>query len=88
MTSRFLGKCWNLRLFWWLSIKNPPASAGDSGSKPGSGRCPGEGTGNPLQYSCLEDPTGRGAWETAVLEVAKEWDMTYQLNSIHLVNIY
>ena len=34
----------------------------DVGSIPGSGRCPGEGHGNPLQYSCLENPTSRGAW--------------------------
>ena len=39
-----------------LVIKNPPASAGDVGSIPGSGRSPGEGRGNPLQYSCLENP--------------------------------
>ena len=76
MTSGFLGKCWNLRLLWWLSVMNPPANAGDSGSKPGSGRCPGEGTGNPLQYSCLKNPMDRGAWQTAVLEVTKESDTT------------
>ena len=35
------------------AVKNPPANAGDTGSMPGSGRSPGEGTGNPLQYSCL-----------------------------------
>ena len=37
-------------------------NAGDLGSIPGSGRSPGEGNGNPLQYSCLENPTDRGAW--------------------------
>ena len=42
-------------------IKNPPANAGDMGSIPGSERSPGEGSGNPLQYSCLENPMGRGA---------------------------
>ena len=41
-------------------VKNLPASAGDLGSIPGSGRFPGQGNGNPLQYSCLEDPTERG----------------------------
>ena len=41
-------------------VKNLPASAGDPGSIPGSGRCPGEGNGNPLQYLCLEDPMDRG----------------------------
>ena len=41
-------------------IKNPPANAGDVGSIPGSGRSPGEQTGNPLQYSCLGNPMDRG----------------------------
>ena len=40
-------------------------------SIPGSGRSPGEGNGNPLQYSCLENPMGRGAWQATVHEVAK-----------------
>ena len=42
-------------------VKNPPANAGDAGSVPGSGRSPGEGNGNPLQYSCMENPMDRGA---------------------------
>ena len=44
------------------SIKNLPAKAGDVGLISGSGRFPGEGNGNPLQYSCLENPMDRGAW--------------------------
>ena len=40
-------------------VKNPPGNAGDAGSIPGSGRSPGEGNGNPLQYSCLENPEGQ-----------------------------
>ena len=40
-------------------IKNPPANAGDAGSTPGSGRSPGEGNGNPLQYCCLGNPMDR-----------------------------
>ena len=52
-------------------IKNLPASAGDVGSIPGSGRCPGGGNGNPLQYSCLEITVDRGAWQAAVHEVTK-----------------
>ena len=40
-------------------VKNPPANAGDEGSIPGSGRSPGEGNGNPLQYSCLGNPLNR-----------------------------
>ena len=43
-------------------VKNPPANAGDAGLIPGSGRYPGEGHGNPLQYSCLGNPIDRGAW--------------------------
>ena len=43
-------------------VKNPPANAGDVGSIPGSGRSPGVENGNPLQYSCLENPMGWGVW--------------------------
>ena len=46
-------------------------NTGDAGLIPGSGRSPGEGNGNPLQYSCLENPTDRGAWWATVHEVAK-----------------
>ena len=42
--------------------KEPACNAGDSGSIPGSGRSPGEGNGNPLQYSCLGNPMDRGDW--------------------------
>ena len=57
-------------------VKNSPANAGDIGdgcSIPGSGRSPGEGNGNLLQYSCLENPMDRGAWRTTVHGVAKSW---------------
>ena len=57
-----------------LGVKNPPANAGDardSGSIPGSGRSPGVENGNPLQYSCLGNPMGRGAWWATVQGVAK-----------------
>ena len=47
-------------------LKNLPASAGDAGSIPGLGKCPGEGNGNPLQYSCLETPMDRGTWRATV----------------------
>ena len=54
-----------------------PANAGDVGSIPGSGRSlEKEGTGNPLQYSCLENPMDRGAWWATVHEVTKEPDIT------------
>ena len=52
-------------------VKNPPADAGDIGSIPGSGRSPGAGNGNPLQYSRLENPMDRGAWAATVHGVAK-----------------
>jgi len=57
-----------------LSGKNPPANAGDirdAGSIPGSGRSSEEGHGNPLQYSCLENPMDRGAWWAKVHMVRK-----------------
>ena len=62
-----------------LAVQNLPASAGDIGdvgSIPGSGRSPGEGNGNPLQYSCLENPMDGGAWWATVHGVTKESDMT------------
>ena len=45
-----------------LVVKNPPANSGDSGSIPESGRSPGEGNSNPLQYSCLGNPMDREVW--------------------------
>ena len=53
------------------SVKNPPANAGDLGLIPGSGRSPGGVHSNPLQYSCLENPMDRGAWQATVHGVAK-----------------
>ena len=52
-------------------VKNLPANAGDAGSIPGSGRSPGGGNGNPLQYSCLENSMDRGAWQATVHGVTK-----------------
>ena len=52
---------------------NPPVSAGDVGSIPGLGRSAGEGSGNPPQYSCLENPTDRGAWRATVHRVTQNW---------------
>ena len=54
-------------------VKASACNAGDVGSIPGSGRSPEEGNGNPLQYSCLENPKDRGAWWAAVHGVAKSW---------------
>ena len=62
-----------------LVVKNLPANAGDakeSGSIPGSGISPGEGDGNPLQYSCLGNPTDGGVWRATVHGIAKESDVT------------
>ena len=69
-------KVWTLLL---ISALNPGGSdgkasaynVGDLGSIPGSGRSPGEGNGNPLQYSSLENPINRGAWQATVHGVAK-----------------
>ena len=63
-------------------VKESACNAGDTadvGSVPGSGRSPGEGNGNLLQYSCLENPVDRGACQATVHGVRKESDMTEQL---------
>ena len=57
-------------------VKNHPANARDTGSTPGSGRSPGEGNGNTLQYSCLGNPMDRGAWWSTAHGVSKELDTT------------
>ena len=67
-------------------VKNPPGNEGDirdSGSIPGSRRSPGVGHGNPLQYSCLENPMNRGAWHATVHKVAKSQTRPKQL-SMHV----
>ena len=69
-----------------LVVKNTPANAGDirdMGSIPGSGRSPGGGHGNSLQYSCLENPMDRGAWRAAVNRTA-ETDMTEVTQHSHM----
>ena len=53
--------------------KESACNAGDAGSSPMLGRSPGVGSGNPLQYSCMENPMDRGAWKTTVHRVAKSW---------------
>ena len=66
-----------------LVVRNPPANAGDArdaGLIPGLGRCLGEGHGNPLQYSCLENHLDRGAWWAIVLRVAKSGTQLKRLN--------
>ena len=59
-----------------LVVKNPLANAGDikdAGVILGSGRSPGEGHGNSLQYPCPENPMDRGAWQTTLYRVSKSW---------------
>ena len=80
-----------LEHFVYIQLNYPGVSEGFSGGSdskesaynaraqgliPGSGRSPGEGNGNPLQYSCLGNPKDRGAWWATIHEVAKESDMT------------
>ena len=54
------------------TVKNPPANAGDLGLTPESGRPPGEGNGNPLEYSCLGKPTDKGAWRTSLVSMGSQ----------------
>ena len=58
------------------AVKNLPANAGDAGLILGSGRSPGEGNGNPCQYSCWENLMDAGAWQATVHGVTKKSDMT------------
>ena len=67
-----------------LVVKNPACQCKnirDTGSVPGSGRSPGGGYGNPLQFSCLENPMDRGAWWVIVHRVAKSWTWLKQLRT-------
>ena len=62
-------------------VKNPPVNAGDMGSIPGLGRSPGEGNGNPFQYSCLGNTMDRGARRATVYGLAKDLDTTEPLKT-------
>ena len=62
-----------------LAVKNPPVNAGDVGLIPQPGKPPGQGHGNPLQYSCLETPMARGAWWATVH--GKSWTQWKRLNT-------
>ena len=67
-------------------VKNSPANARDAGSIPGSGRSPGEGNGNPHQYSCLGNSMDRGAWWATIHGVAKNQTRLKKLiNSMALI---
>ena len=68
-------------------VKNPPANAGDAGdvgSIPASGRYPGGGNGNPLQYSCWDNSMDRGAWQGYSPWSCKESDMTERDSTSHV----
>ena len=67
-----------------LVVKNPLANSGDIRDPvcvPGSGRSPGERKGNPLQYSCLENPMDTGAWQAAGHQIAKSWTQLKRLST-------
>ena len=69
-----------------LGMQETTSNAGDTGSIPGSGRSPGEGNGNPLQYSCLEDSIDRGAWRATYSPWdRKESDTTEQPTPLYLL---
>ena len=71
-------------------IKNPPANAGDirdPGSVAGLGKSPGKGNDSPLQYSCLENPTDRGAWQATVHQVTKSQTQPNDLAHMHKSNL-
>ena len=70
------------RLPWWLSSKESACNAENLSLVPGLGRSPGGGHGNPLQYSCLENPMDRGAWQAVVHWVSQSWTQLKQLSSI------
>ena len=64
---------WNWAFTGGSDSKESACNAEDPSSIPESGRSPGEGNGNPLQYSCLENPMDRGAWQATAHGVAKSW---------------
>ena len=66
-----------------LLVKNPPANVGDVGSVPGLGRSTGEGDGNPLQYSCLENRMDRGAWWATVHGVTQSRNQLSDIAHTH-----
>ena len=69
-------------------VKASACNEGDLSSIPGSGRSPGEGNGNPLQYSCLENPMDGGAWWATVHGVAKSWTQLSDFTSLRCHSSY
>ena len=83
-TGRIASHSQSLASWVALVVKNLPVSVGDAGDVgliPGWGRSPGGGHGNPLQYSCLEDPMDRGAWWATVLRIRKRWARLKRLST-------
>ena len=80
--SLFYGLLHNIAGF---PSKESACSAGNLVSFPGLGRSPGEGNGNPLQYSCLENPIDRGAWWAVVHWVTKSWACSLEAEEKHLL---
>ena len=69
-------------------VKASAYNAGDPGSIPGLGRSPGEGNGNPLQYSCLENPMDRGAWRATAHGVAKSRTQLSDFTSLQYLSFF
>ena len=70
------------------TVKASAYNAGDPGSIPGLGRSPGEGNGNPLQYSCLENPMDRGAWRATAHGVAKSQTQLSDFTSLQYLSFF
>ena len=64
-------------------VKASSSSAGNPGSTPGLGRSPGEGNGNPLQYSCLKNPMDGGAWWATVHGLTKSWTQLSDFTALY-----
>ena len=79
---------WNTSDFpRWLSGKESSCNAGNAGSVPGSGRTPGGGNGNPLPYSCLDNPMGSGVWRAIVHDLTKsQTQMSMHIQSFYTHN--
>ena len=77
ITDEYINTCGKFLYYWFSHFpgnsgsKESACNTEDAGSIPGSGRFPGEGNGNPLQFSCLGNPMGRGAWWTTIHGVTK-----------------
>ena len=89
LICKYLSLCWEWGFPGGSEGKASACNVGDPGSVPGLGRSPGEGNGNPLQYSCLENPMDREAWQATIHRVSKGWtrlsDFTFTLLGISTV---